>query len=667
MKNFIKKYKIQLKLLLALTIGLLILASALYFLIPMILNYPADTYGTAFQTEVENTVYINQVALISLAIFLIFAIIIFVKTKFLVDNKDLLEDPTSYSEEKINQVKERLFNAPYSILILNIIIPSIALTVIHAFTIHQLGITTLKLFMLVTSFITLYVTAVFIYINSLFKKILVSLPVTDLSKVKRSSIKKRIIYHIFPIILASLLFMTLLGYVKTAIEKGNSSFEAYSKSLKYFCEYNEISFDNLDDLIKKSKENFDLLHKNDIFFIRLPNGEFINQNYKKIEFSNFFIKYLNELSDQNNGRVYEYYGIDAQGATYKINIDNETYTIGVYFNILSIDVLGYFLVAFVVLVLIDVIILMLFSNSFKYDINVISEKFANMSKNINNEKETKLATTSNDEIGDLCTAYNEIEALTRSNQDRLIEKERLASLGQMIGGIAHNLKTPIFSIAGGLEGLSDLINEFDSSIEDPTVNDQDMHDIAKDMDDWIIKLKKHVEYMSDVITAVKGQAVALSEDETQDFSVYELFKYVDILMKHELNNSLTELEITNEVDNSVTIHGNINGLVQVINNIVSNSIEAYHNEPNKIIKLSAILTDKNKLLIAVQDFGPGLDEKVKSKLFKEMITTKGKDGTGLGLFMSYSNIKAQFNGDLYFKSELGKGTTFYIELPLEKQ
>ena len=63
----------------------------------------------------------------------------------------------------------------------------------------------------------------------------------------------------------------------------------------------------------------------------------------------------------------------------------------------------------------------------------------------------------------------------------LIERERLASLGQMVGGIAHSLKTPIFSISGGIEGLNDLVEEFDSSIEDPTVNNHDMHEIARDM------------------------------------------------------------------------------------------------------------------------------------------------------------------------------------------
>lgn len=428
MKDILKKYKIQFKLLLALTIGLIVLSSTLYFLIPMILNYPDGTYGTSFQTEVENTVYIYQVILISLAIFFIFAIIIFVKTKFLVDYENLLNNPKKYSEKEINYVKERLFNAPYSILVLNIIIPSIALTIIHAFTIHQLGITTLKLFMLVTSFITLYVTAVFIYINSLFKKILIKLPVTDLSEVKRSSIKKRIIFHIFPILAASLLFITLLGYSKTAIEKGNSSFEAYSKSLKYFFENTSTRISSLDELIEKTNSGFNLLSDNDIFFIRLPNGAFINRNYEKLEFSNFFIKYLNELSDSNSGRVYEYYGVDAQAATYKLYINGEEYIIGVYFDILSINVLRYFLIAFIILVVIDLIILTLFSNSFKYDITVISEKFTHMTKKLNGNIENNLVATSNDEIGDLCTAYNEIQELTKTNQEMLIEKERLASL-----------------------------------------------------------------------------------------------------------------------------------------------------------------------------------------------------------------------------------------------
>lgn len=665
MKHFLKKYNIQLNLLFALTIGLIILTSALYFLIPLILNYPADTYGTNFQIEVENTVYWQQVLLISLAIFLIFTIITFTKTRFLVKYNDLIQNPLKYSENEINIVKEKLFNVPYSIYILNIIIPSIALTFIHAYTIHQLSITTLKLFMLVVSFITLYVTTVFIYTNSLFKKILLKLPVTDITNIKRNSIRKRIVFHIFPIIIASLLFMTLLGYVKTAIEKGNSYFETYNKSLHYFCTYNDNSFSSLEQFIKSSNEDFQLINDADLFFIRLPDGTFIDRNYNKMQFSNFFIKYLNELSKQNDGRVYEYYGIDIQAATNEITIGNEEYLIGVYFDILSSDVLQYFLIAFILLVIIDVAILILFSNSFKYDINVISERFINMSENLNNAEVHQLVATSHDEIGDLCTSYNAIQKITKDNQSMLIEKERLASLGQMIGGIAHNLKTPIFSITGGLEGLNDLIEEYDSSIEDPTVNDDDMHAIAQDMRNWIEKLKTHVSYMSDVITAVKGQAVTLSNDNIFDFTVEDLFKQINILMKHELKHALVNLNVTNNVENKYVIKGNINSLVQVINNIISNAIEAYNKEPNKSIDLSAKLGN-DKIIIEIKDYGPGIPENIKNRLFKEMITTKGKNGTGLGLFMSYSTIKAHFHGDMTLESEENVGTSFIITLPIQK-
>ena len=80
------------------------------------------------------------------------------------------------------------------------------------------------------------------------------------------------------------------------------------------------------------------------------------------------------------------------------------------------------------------------------------------------------------------------------------------------------------------------------------------------------------------------------------------------------------------------------------------------------IDLIAEYKDKN-IIISVKDYGPGLPEEVKEKLFKEMITTKGKNGTGLGLFMSYSNIKAHFGGEITFESSPDKGTIFNIILP----
>ena len=249
------------------------------------------------------------------------------------------------------------------------------------------------------------------------------------------------------------------------------------------------------------------------------------------------------------------------------------------------------------------------------------------------------------------------------NQDRLIEKERLASLGQLIGGISHNLKTPIMSISGAAEGISDLIKEYDASIGDPEVTNEDHHEIANDMRKWVEKIREYTAYMSDIITAVKGQAVTLSSDNDVDFTIDELIKRVNILMKHELKNALITLNTQINVDKNTTLDGDVNSLVQVVNNLISNAIQAYEGKTEQQINFIIDKIDSN-LVIKVQDFGSGMSKEVQQKLFKEMITTKGKNGSGLGLFMSYSTIKSNFKGDLSFETEEGKGTTFTIKIPM---
>ncbi len=265
------------------------------------------------------------------------------------------------------------------------------------------------------------------------------------------------------------------------------------------------------------------------------------------------------------------------------------------------------------------------------------------------------------------TQHKEDMETIKNNQDILMERERLAGLGQLIGGIAHNLKTPIMSIAGAVQGLENLIQEYDSSIDDPLVNSQDHHDIAKDMEEWIPKIRTHLEYMSDIITTVKGQAVAsLSSDDSEEFTVGELIKRVNILMKHELKNAYIYMNVLMRTDENQILNGNVNSLVQVVNNMISNAIQAYDGKHDQNIEL-AVNKKGNDIVISITDFAGGLPKEVQDRLFKEMVTTKGKNGTGLGLYMSYSNIKAHFGGDITYVTEEGKGTTFNIIIPLNNK
>ena len=97
--------------------------------------------------------------------------------------------------------------------------------------------------------------------------------------------------------------------------------------------------------------------------------------------------------------------------------------------------------------------------------------------------------------------------------------------------------------------------------------------------------------------------------------------------------------------------------------MIWNAIQAYNGKTEETIEL-IVSKQNNNCVISIKDNAGGLPEKIQNRLFKEMVTTKGKNGTGLGLYMSYSTIKAHFNGDITFETETGKGTTFNIFLPL---
>ncbi|MCL2677515.1 MAG: ATP-binding protein [Clostridiales bacterium] len=263
-------------------------------------------------------------------------------------------------------------------------------------------------------------------------------------------------------------------------------------------------------------------------------------------------------------------------------------------------------------------------------------------------------------LKDITQAKRDLETI-RETQAIMVERERLVFLGQLIGGIAHNLKTPILSISGAIEGLSDLTKEYHESVPDPSVTEEDHREIAREMFVWLDKIKDHIAYISDVISTVKGQAVQFNRSEIVTFTLDEFLKRVDLLMKNELKKAGCTLRTFIEVDTLSEIAGDISTLVQIFDNLILNAIYSYEGKPG-FIDL-AVNGDEDKFVFSVTDYGAGIAPAVQARLFKEMVTTKGKNGTGLGLYLSNSTIKGHFNGQLTFTSELGRGSAFTITIP----
>lgn len=652
------------KLAFANTLVFALIAVILYFTLPFVLNYPPNSIDNEFQLEIVGIKYSTQF-LILIAILLI----LLYTTLRIVYNKLSFGKETSKTNSKdyIKSIRKKAFNYPYMMFLLELFFPALIVAIL-LFVFNTESELVLRISTVVFSF-----SAVFAIFSYMLNKRFFANKLIETAKASNNDINgiriqlyKKLLIQILPLFLYSFVLILLISISLMTEEKGSLLYHFYRQEL--LSKFDEGKTYSIDE-IKKILDTIEFKSEGDhALIMSANNGKVV---YSPEELNQFFINYTLDFYDKTEGYAYEYYGQNREGAVIKVKTDIGDCYVGIRYFVFANNFVTPFIYIALLLIALNSLFILYIGKDLSNDIDHVVTGLKNISNSENVVYANNLPITSNDEIGDLTSSFNEIQKITKnyvdqihSSQESLMESERLASLGQLIGGIAHNLKTPIMSISGAIEGLSDLIKEYDSSIDDPEVNHQDHHEIASDMNELIVKIRDYIEYMSDIITAVKGQAVTLSESDTIYFTVDELVKRVNILMKHELKNAIVYLNIGVKTNEDLALKGDINSLVQVINNMISNSIQAYNGKPEQEIDLIVEIRDNN-LIISIKDYASGLPKKVQDKLFKEMITTKGKNGTGLGLYMSYSTIKAHFNGDIQFETEEGKGTTFYIVLPLD--
>lgn len=198
------------------------------------------------------------------------------------------------------------------------------------------------------------------------------------------------------------------------------------------------------------------------------------------------------------------------------------------------------------------------------------------------------------------TVYKKNLELIKQNQFQIIERERLISLNQIIGGVAHNLKTPILSSAGGISIIKRDTGRLHEYIQNKCGDSEEITKIIDEINDWENRIKEYLIYMSDVLTTVKGQVTEYSQISEESFSIKEAIDKITILMAFEFkkNNCIFITELS--IDCSKKIKGDVNSLIQVLNNIISNSIEV-SKEGEKII-LGAF-KESNNVVFYVRNYG----------------------------------------------------------------
>lgn len=647
------KIKPSNKIIIIFTITVIIIGIIFFPILPRLLNYPPDSINNEFQRNIDlGILYTEQYILIIFLCFLIGLIAIKLSTKILDINED--KDFSKYNKDN-TKIIGKIFNLPYKIYLIHLLIPSIAIISLYAISEGSINIGTLKIALLIVTIETLIALVVFIYCKNLISKILERNNINEKYINKFSSLKTKIFIIILPMILVALVFTSLLGYSRIVEEKSQYMYLSNEMILEENFTKKDYTLNEVETIL----ENIKLLQDDDTQFIIYEDGDYTTLNKKNL--SDFFIKYTLQKSENQRNRTYETYGIDIQGAVKQINIDGSKAYIGIAFNIVTDSTLIYFLVGIVILFLINCIVLYYIAKSLADDTRKVSEALNNIVKNKNKKQKKHLPITSNDEIAQLVIAFNKIQDITdnyieeiENNQYVMQRQAQFSILGEFAGGIAHDLNSPLSAMQLDIGMLKDDI--LPSKIQAEPEIKEILQDVLNNID-------KSIEKMSKTIAGVRNQIRSTADTEKERFSFVELIEGIEILFGSLLRKNNCQLIYDKSKD--YYLYGEKNKLDRVIGNVIKNSIDVYIEKEKKgKIEVSISKNDK-EYIIKIADEAGGIPNEIKDTLFKEMRTTKGENGTGFGLYYSNTIIESSFKGTITFETKENVGTTFYINLPLK--
>lgn len=220
-------------------------------------------------------------------------------------------------------------------------------------------------------------------------------------------------------------------------------------------------------------------------------------------------------------------------------------------------------------------------------------------------------------------------------QESIITKDKMQSLGNLITGIAHEIRNPLTSI----KAYTQLIPK---KIDDAKFREK----ISKDIPQEIDRLDKLVR---DLLEYSKPRKPFMEK-----INLFEAVNNALLLLKNILEEKLIKVEIY--IDKDITVQFDRNHLQQILINILLNAIDSMDKEVKKIIIVGE--RRQNSVNLSIKDNGCGIDKNILNRIFDPFFTTKA-NGTGLGLYVSYQ-LLSQNNGEISFDTVEGEGTTFTI-------
>ncbi|KJY86086.1 histidine kinase [Vibrio neptunius] len=258
----------------------------------------------------------------------------------------------------------------------------------------------------------------------------------------------------------------------------------------------------------------------------------------------------------------------------------------------------------------------------------------------------------------------------QETQDKLVESEKLAALGGLVAGVAHEVNTPLGIAVTATSVIRDVTSELNAAFAAQTLTSTQFETLMKRMSDGSQMLEHNLSRAAKLVKDFKQTAVDQVSEARSPFNVLQVLEALLASLHPETRKVPVAPRLSG--DSSIVMTSLPGVLTQIISNLVMNSINhAFDDQPDAEIEIHFYAVD-DSVVFEYRDNGSGVEESLHQKIFEPFYTSKrGLGGSGLGLNLVFNLVKQKLQGELKFNSQPGEGVLFILtipkELPLDEQ
>ncbi|WP_430455020.1 HAMP domain-containing sensor histidine kinase [Rheinheimera sp.] len=257
---------------------------------------------------------------------------------------------------------------------------------------------------------------------------------------------------------------------------------------------------------------------------------------------------------------------------------------------------------------------------------------------------------------------NTLETL-HQYQNQIVETEKMASLGQMVAGVAHEVNTPIGLGVTASTLMQDKLTDIQKAFDDKKLTSNQLSKFLSESKENLGIIYRNLERAASLIRSFKQVAVDQSNENRRQFNMLQLMN--EVLLSLRPNLKKTQHQVLVECDPQLEIDSKPGPINQILINLIMNSlIHAFEHTDHGTINIT-VKVEQNRCQIRYKDNGSGVPEHIKKRIFDPFVTTKrGEGGSGLGMHLVYNLVTQALNGKISLESSLGEGVDILFDFPV---